>query len=141
MSRMAGAMKKPNPPLFLIPCLLLAGCQSWTDPAERGSLMIYDNPIVPAIYYGEWASPRTSCGATGDYGMHLNLAEHTVDLQPVTGVEGYSDFEAVVLTVQGNDGAQRRIFLDISEDHRKIRVSTTDGGGEYVLHRCPPPAR
>ena len=115
---------------------LLGGCQNWSDPTRRGSLMIYDRPVVPAIYHGEWASPRRACRATGDYGTHLRVTAQSVEFQPVVSVEGYSDFEDIVLTVRRDNGTDQRLFLDIANDHRRIRVSTGYGSRETILWRC-----
>ncbi|MFC0590134.1 hypothetical protein ACFFF7_11970 [Novosphingobium aquiterrae] len=117
--------------------LLTSGCRSWSDPAPRGALMLYDYPAVPAIYHGEWVGRLQDCGVTGDRGIHLAVTAQTVELQPVIAVEGYSDFEAVFVTVRRDDGTDQRLNLDISTDHRGIRVSTGNGSRETVLRHCP----
>ena len=115
----------------------LAGCVQFADPGAKGSLMIYDRPVVPERYRGLWADRLESCGAVGDRGMQVQIFERMVGTARVTQVEGYSDHPAIVVTTDHPDPGQDRLFLDLSIDRQWMHLSFGHGTGETELRRCP----
>lgn len=115
----------------------LSGCVQFADPGDKGSLMIYDRPVVPERFRGLWANRLESCGAVGDRGMQVQIFEHMVGTARVTQVEGYSDHLAIVVSTDHPDAGQDKLFLDLSIDQQRLKLSLGYGTPETVLHRCP----
>lgn len=129
--------------LTLLPLLIASAptfadpAPTFTDPAAKGSLMILENPRIPASYHGAWADDPGNCGQTGDRGVRIVIGSTDVETLRVIGVEVYSDHPAIVVVLRGQSGDQRRLFLDIADDGNHIGVSMGFGSREKILRRCP----
>lgn len=126
------------------PCVLalvgmLSACKGFSDPAHRGALMVLDSPRVPSAYHGLWADRLRNCGSAGDRSVQLRISATRMGIWAILSAEGYSDYQAVALTLSGEGGRTRRVFLDITDDGRRIRLGEGHGRRDRVLRRCPPP--
>ena len=132
------ARRRPFPTVIIaLAATALAGCVQFEPTSAKGSLMIYDRPVVPERYRGLWADRLENCGAVGDRGMQVQLFERMVGTAQVTQVEGYSDHPAIVVSTDHPDPGQDRLFLDLSTDERWLKLSFGYGTPETVLRRCP----
>jgi hypothetical protein len=109
------------------------------DPAAKGSLFGFDHPRIPYPYEGVWADRPENCHALADRGVQVIISAGAIGHDRVALVEGYSDHSAVVVTLQGRRGKQRRVMLDISLDNQAIRIGEQVQDRSDLLYRCPPP--
>ena len=117
--------------------ITLTGCARFEPASAKGSLMIYDRPEVPERYRGLWGDRLANCGAAGDRGMQVQIFDRMVGEAQVTQVEGYSDHPAIVVSTDHPDPGQDRLFLDLSTDEQRLKLSFGYDTPETVLRRCP----
>ena len=129
---------RPAFAMFLVALAAMAfsGCVQFPDPGERGSLIIYDHPVMPERYRGLWANRLESCGAVGDRGMQVEVSAQMVGTANITRIEGYSDHPAIVVSTDHPDPGQDRLFLDLSIDQRWLKLSMGYNTPDVMLRRC-----
>lgn len=96
--------------------------------------MFLDSARVPPVYQALWADHPRQCETGG-----VRVSERRFGTSSVTVVEGYSDYQAVALTLSDADKPPRRVFLDITDDGGKMLVSEGGGRRDRILRRCPGP--
>ncbi|MDR7231793.1 hypothetical protein J2X45_002896 [Caulobacter sp. BE264] len=130
---------------FLV-LLLSAGLTSvevaptFSDSAAKGSLMVLAGRSIPVAFHGVWAEPSDLCARPGDRKARLVIGPRAINALRVVGVEAYSDHPAIVARLRDKSGGKRRLFLDISTNHRYIRVSTGSGDHGQIWRRCARPS-
>jgi hypothetical protein len=112
---------------------------AFEDPAAKGSLMIFESPIIPSAYHGVWADKPVNCYATSDRGVQASITSGAIGIGRVEQIEGYSDHPAIVVTLISDDGSSRRVALDVSVDGRHVKISDLDTDRISLLQKCPSP--
>ena len=125
----------------MLPLLALAtlGGTGFEDLSVKGSLFDSDTLSIPSAYQGLWAFPLSACGVTRDFGMQIPVGAHTIGNLPITRLQTYSDFPAIMVDFADPDArhAERSYaYLELSVDEKKMRVTIQPGDKETVFSRC-----
>ena len=125
---------------FLISgCVGLMSCSSFEQTRGRGSLMEFDTATIPRGYHGLWATSMRSCHGANRNKAQLNIMPHSIGIAGVQSVWGYSDYADVVVEMDSVGAVAQRgdtLFMQLSLNGQKMRVSQSGDRDERVYHRC-----
>ena len=120
----------------LLPLLLVVG-PVFDDPATRGMPFPTDYHFIPEIYHGEWSDKRSNCGRQTTKRANLVIERTQINRMPVSAVWAYSDYPAVIVTL--NDGSERGkpLHFDISHNEMTLKMDNGPAKKADLLVRCP----
>lgn len=108
------------------------------DPRMRGSLVDFDNTIVPEAFRGLWANSLVACRHSSD-GVLLYVYDQMIGDMAVTRVAGYSDDGTAILVdlASPHSDARYGFYFELTLDGAHMRVTGRGEPAHTLYYKCP----